>query len=161
MSRILLNKDGTMDTVTLILQTKAFETLNTIRGAKELTYKENYNAANETSFTIDKFIDGNKNLSWDIVTNFKVLYIPELKERFEICVSKTEENSIIKDVTGTSLCEAELSNTNLYNIYLHNTIGNSYMLFPIFYDFGSNFSFNFKYISYISSSEISLSSFFL
>ena len=34
MSRILLNKDGTMDTVTLILQTKAFETLNTIRGAK-------------------------------------------------------------------------------------------------------------------------------
>lgn len=75
MSRILLNKDGTMDTVTLILQTKAFETLNTIRGAKELTYKENYNAANETSFTIDKFIDGNKNLSWDIVTNFKVLYI--------------------------------------------------------------------------------------
>ena len=116
MSRILLNKDGTMDTVTLILQTKAFETLNTIRGAKELTYKENYNAANETSFTIDKFIDGNKNLSWDIVTNFKVLYIPELKERFEICVSKTEENSIIKDVTGTSLCEAELSNTNLYNI---------------------------------------------
>lgn len=68
------------------------------------------------SFTIDKFIDGNKNLSWDIVTNFKVLYIPELKERFEICVSKTEENSIIKDVTGTSLCEAELSNTILYNI---------------------------------------------
>ncbi len=116
MSRILLNKDGTMDTVTLILQTKAFETLNTIRGAKELTYKENYNAANETSFTIDKFIDGNKNLSWYIVTNFKVLYIPELKERFEIYVSKTEENSIVKEVTGTSLCEAELSNTNLYNI---------------------------------------------
>ena len=34
MSRILLNKDGTMDTVTLILQTKAFETLND--GAKQL-----------------------------------------------------------------------------------------------------------------------------
>lgn len=116
MSRILLNKEHVIDNVTLILQTKAFTTLDMVRDSKELTYKENYNAANEISFSIDKLINGEKNLSWDIVTNFKVLYIPELKERFEIYVSKTEENSIVKEVTGTSLCEAELSNTNLYSI---------------------------------------------
>ena len=116
MSRILLNKEHVIDNVTLILQTKAFITLDTIRDPRELIYKENYNAANEISFSIDKLVNGEKNLSWDIVTNFKVLYIPELKERFEIYVSKTEENSIVKEVTGTSLCEAELSNTNLYGI---------------------------------------------
>ena len=116
MSRILLNKEHVIDNVTLILQTKAFTTLDMVRDSKELTYKENYNAANEISFSIDKLVNGEKNLSWDIVTNFKVLYIPELKERFEIYVSKTEENSIVKEVTGTSLCEAELSNTNLYGI---------------------------------------------
>ena len=116
MSRILLNKEHVIDNVTLILQTKAFTTLDMIRDPQELTYKENYNAANEVSFSINKLVNGEKNLSWDIVTNFKVLYIPELKERFEISVSKTEENSIVKEVTGTSLCEAELSNTNLYGI---------------------------------------------
>ena len=116
MSRILLNKEHVIDNVTLILQTKAFTTLDMVRDSKELTYKENYNAANEISFSIDKLVNGEKNLSWDIVTNFKVLYIPELKERFEIYVSKTEENSIVKEVTGTSLCEAELSNTNLYGM---------------------------------------------
>ena len=53
MSRILLNKEHVIDNVTLILQTKAFTTLDMVRDSKELTYKENYNAANEISFSID------------------------------------------------------------------------------------------------------------
>ena len=46
-----------LDMPTLILQNKNFDTIGSITNASELTYKENFNAADEISFLIYKYGD--------------------------------------------------------------------------------------------------------
>lgn len=53
--------------------------------------------------------------------DFKIIYIPQLHERFEILVTTGEEdpNDVSKSITGTSLCEAELSQITLRNVQIN------------------------------------------
>ena len=55
------------------------------------------------------------------MVDFKIIYIPQLHERFEISVTTSEEdpNDISKSITGTSLCEAELSQITLRNVQIN------------------------------------------
>lgn len=108
-----------LDMPTLILQNKNFDTIGSITNASELTYKENFNAADEISFLIYKYVNGKACDIWDSIVDTAVLYVPELEERFEITVSKSENGSVQKTVTGTSLCESELSQTKLYDIEIN------------------------------------------
>lgn len=119
MARLLLSKQNTIESFTLILQDKNFENIINITNASEIKYKENYNSADEISFTVNKYVNGIKCNSWDSIVDFKTLYVPELDERFEITVSKSESNSVIKEISGISLCEAELSQVNLYDIEIN------------------------------------------
>ena len=56
---------------------------------------------------------------WDNLTDLKVVYIPEFKEKFEISVQKTISNTKTKAITGTALAEAELSQILLRNIEIN------------------------------------------
>lgn len=53
--------------------------------------------------------------------DFRIIYIPELKERFQIAVSVDEEDpdDLSKSITGTALCESELSNINLHGVQIN------------------------------------------
>ena len=119
MAKIEFDENNIVTIPTLILQNRNFDSIGSIPNAFDLTYKENFNSANEISFTIYKYIDGKCNPIWDSIVDFKVLYVPEFNERFEIHVSVAESDTTRKCVTAASLCEAELSNIKLYDIEIN------------------------------------------
>lgn len=123
MAKVLFNSQGLIETPTLLLQHKNFETIGNggITNVSGLTYKNNFNDANEVSFKIHKFNNEKKHPLWDSMVDFKIIYIPQLHERFEISVTTSEEdpNDISKSITGTSLCQAELSQITLRNVQIN------------------------------------------
>ena len=123
MAKVLFNSQGLIETPTLLLQHKNFETIGNggVTNVSGLTYKNNFNDANEVSFKIHKFNDEKKHPLWDSMVDFKIIYIPQLHERFEISVTISEEdpNDVSKSITGTSLCEAELSQITLRNVQIN------------------------------------------
>lgn len=123
MAKVLFNSQGIIETPTLLLQHKNFETIGNggVTNVSGLTYKNNFNDANEVSFKIHKFNDEKKHPLWDSMVDFKIIYIPQLHERFEISVTTSEEdpNDVSKSITGTSLCEAELSQITLRNVQIN------------------------------------------
>lgn len=123
MAKVLFNSQGLIETPTLLLQHKNFETIGNggITNVSGLTYKNNFNDANEVSFKIHKFNNEKKHPLWDSMVDFKIIYIPQLHERFEILVTTSEEdpNDVSKSITGTSLCEAELSQITLRNVQIN------------------------------------------
>lgn len=123
MAKVLFNSQGLIETPTLLLQHKNFETIGNggITNVSGLTYKNNFNDANEVSFKIHKFNNGIKHPLWDQLVDFRIIYIPELKERFQIAVSVNEEDpdDLSKSITGTALCESELSNINLHGVQIN------------------------------------------
>lgn len=123
MAKVLFNSQGIIETPTLLLQHKNFETIGNggVTNVSDLTYKNNFNDANEVSFKIHKFNDEKKHPLWDSMVDFKIIYIPQLHERFEISVTTSEEdpNDVSKSITGTSLCEAELSQITLRNVQIN------------------------------------------
>lgn len=123
MAKVLFNSQGLIETPTLLLQHKNFETIGNggITNVSGLTYKNNFNDSNEISFKIHKFNNGIKHPLWDQLVDLRIIYIPELKERFQIAVSVNEEDpdDLSKSVTGTALCESELSNINLHGVQIN------------------------------------------
>ena len=108
-----------VDVPTLLLQNRNFDTIDIISDVFNLTYKENLNSPNELSFMIYKYLNNKKNRVWDFVTDSKIIYIPEFKEKFEIKTSVKENDSTQKYVSAVSLCESELSGIRLYNIEIN------------------------------------------
>lgn len=123
MAKVLFNTQNIIETPTLLLQHKNFETIGNggITNVSGYTYKNNFNDANEISFKVHKFNNGIKHPLWDQLVDFKLIYIPKLKERFEIAVTVNEEDpdDLSKSITGTALCESELSNINLHGVQIN------------------------------------------
>lgn len=117
-------KNGVVEEYTIVLCTRDYRKLGQLTGLKNLQYSNNLNSANEITFSLTKHdlvaINGNtvedikmymkiKNSIWKRIVDFKLVWIKELNEYFEIKVSTTDSLETSKTVTGTSLCEAELS----------------------------------------------------
>ena len=113
---IQLDNNGVVNVPNVILRTRSFENIGAINNFFDLTYTENFNSANEISFSLYK--ENNTNI-WDEITDHKILYVPEYHENFEITISLTDENCTMKKITGISLCESELSQTLLRNIEIN------------------------------------------
>lgn len=119
MSKIKIDNIGFVTPPTLILQNRRFENIDKINNICNLAYKENLNSANELNFTIHKSINDTILPIWDKVISNKVIYSPELNERFIIETSISEDKSVFKQISAKSLCESELSQINLYNIEIN------------------------------------------
>ena len=109
MGKILFDINNQVDVPNLILQSKSGTTIGGITGFTDLTYKNSLNSANELSLNVYKYLDGEINPLWEEITDLKTIYIPEFAEKFEIEISYTDEEMETKSITGTALCEAELS----------------------------------------------------
>lgn len=121
MSKLYFNNQNKIECPTLVLQNKSNHNYGAIIDYNSLTYKQSFNAPNEISFTVYKGehpSEHQKNI-WDNLTDLKVVYIPEFKEKFEISVQKTISNTKTKAITGTALAEAELSQILLRNIEIN------------------------------------------
>lgn len=115
----LLNDLNIVGNPTLLLQNRNCETIGVIANPSGLKYKDNFNSANELSFTTYKFIDNEINPLWYKLKDLKIVSIPDYKVRFQIEPTTSEENNLSKSIVGTELCQAELSQISLRNIYIN------------------------------------------
>jgi len=111
--------NGTLEDFTVVLSDRSHFHKGQIINIEDFVYKANFNSANEISFTIYKEADGRKERLWNDITDFRLVWIKELDEYFEIYVNISESSNLIKKVTGTSLCEAELSQTLLRDVEIN------------------------------------------
>lgn len=115
MKRLLFDVNNQVDVPVLILESKSGKRYGRIDGETELKYKRNFNAANEISFIVPKYINGQIHHLWNSITDLKTIYIPDFEERYQISVKYNDEEIESKSVVGTSLCEAELGQILLRN----------------------------------------------
>lgn len=98
----------------LVLGKKNYNKLGVITNMQNLSYEYNLMGKNSISFTVHKSLNGERCCVWDKIKDRKLVWIKDFDEWFQISVKKDETNSLIKNVTGISLCEEELSNVYLY-----------------------------------------------
>lgn len=95
----------------VVLSTKYHKHLGTIENidpsSMEVLFR--MNAAQEIYFNVYKELDGHTCTLWDSLVDLKYIYIPDYEEYYEISVSLNENDQTIKQISGTSACEAELS----------------------------------------------------
>ena len=123
MQRIKFNANNQVDDYTIVLSTRNHTHLGQIKNIKDVSLKGNLASAQELSFTVYKELDNGRTVYteplWDNIENFKLVWVKELDEYFEIYVSLDDSTDITKSVTATSACEAELSQIKLYNMEIN------------------------------------------
>ena len=86
---------------------------------ESIDVSDKFNAASEFSFTLHKYIDGERTPLWDKVKDFKLVYCPEWDLWFEIKVELDETAETVKTVFCTQLGQSELSQIKIYNIHIN------------------------------------------
>lgn len=119
MAKILIDKNRQLITPTLLLKRRNLETIGIIPNVSNVNLVVNFSSADEISFEVYKYINGELNPLWDEIESLKVVYLQEQDENFEISVNVVDNEGTTKNVTGTSLCEAELSNVFLYEVEIN------------------------------------------
>lgn len=121
MKKIIYKRFESLEEPTIVLSTRSYEHLGSLSNVdpSSITYKKNLNAANEFSFKIYKTMDEKEERLWDKVVDLKLIWVKEVNEYFEIKVNVNDSNDVVKSITGTSLCEAELGQTMLYNVEIN------------------------------------------
>lgn len=83
----------------------------------------NWNIQSEQSCKIELSFEVStgaiRNVFWEQIKDFKLVWAREWNKLFEIQVGLDEENSIRKTISAKSLGESELSQINLYNIEIN------------------------------------------
>ena len=106
---------------TFILSTRGYEHLGSISNVdtESITYTANFNAANELSFKVYKKLDEEMERLWNDILDLKLIWVKELNEYFEVHINLDDGDNSVKSITATSLCEAELGQTILYDIEIN------------------------------------------
>lgn len=103
---------------TLVLANRKGDKLGVIPSSN-LVVSDALKTHSELSFKVYKTLNGVDYPDWDKIKDFQLLWCKEWNEFFELNVELNESNEIVKDVIATSLSEAELSQTNLYNVEIN------------------------------------------
>jgi len=124
--------DGLYESYTLVLARRNHDKLGMLKNVSSIINKRNLNGANELSFTVYKYTDKEKYLEaskedkykyieplWNEITDFKYVWVKETDEYYEITVENNDTESEYKSVTGSSACEVELGQTNVYNLEIN------------------------------------------
>lgn len=108
---------------TIILAHRNHSVYGNINTFSNLIFSDNIQPNHEIQFTVHKELNTSEGTArcnvWDNIKDLRYVYIPEINEYFEIHVSITDSNEIIKSVTGTSASVTELCQVNLYNIEIN------------------------------------------
>lgn len=115
------DKNNCPENFTFILANKSLTHLGQLNNVEtsSVHYVGNLNGADEISLKVYKSINGEVEPLWDDIVDFKTLYVAEVGVYFEITVSLDDEKNGYKTLTCTSLCEAELSNLELYDVEIN------------------------------------------
>lgn len=111
---------GNPEPPTIILATRSGKKLGQLNvDSKSIELSDKFNDVSEISFTLNKYIDEKITNLWDKVVDFKLIYCKEWDMWFEITVELDEATETIKTVLGKQLGQVELSNINLYGVYVN------------------------------------------
>ena len=115
---------GNPEMPTLILMTKGQKTIGVVTNFTSFHVSHHMNSIDEISFVLHKFENSENDKKkqykyWDEVKDFRIIYIPEWKQYFEVSVSLDDKNDITKTVRGTALQETELSHINIYDVEIN------------------------------------------
>ena len=116
----LLNISKNMQDLTFVLAKKNYDKIGALSNVDQNTvvYKKTMHGL-ELSFDVYKELNGVQEKLWNELIDFKLVWLKEINEYFQITVSTDETSYTKKTITATSLCEAELSQVNLYNIEIN------------------------------------------
>lgn len=111
------SKNKEVRPVHIILGNRALNKFGEIDNVFNVSYHPQFNAADELSFVVYQKTNDKECFLWDEIKSLKTVWVKEYDEWFEISVEIDESELVTKKIiTATSLCEAELSQTKLYNI---------------------------------------------
>lgn len=100
---------------TIVLAKRNKIRLGVLNNITNFRFRDNLTTGSEISFQVNKFCNGKIANLWHKLKDFKYIEIPEWNKWFQIQVEINEDNKCIKNVTGRSACEAELSTIYLYD----------------------------------------------
>ncbi len=115
MKKLFFNDNRQAELPILILEAKSGTVYGSIDGVTGLKYTRSLTSPNEIFFTVAKYLNGKPNPLWNEISDLKTVHLPEYNEKFQIKVTCQDEETETKDVVGTSLAEAELSQVLLRN----------------------------------------------
>lgn len=111
--RLKFDSAGRVEQPTLVLATKSGVRLGQIIMVSDCHARKVLNGQDELTFTVYKYDGLVVNPLWNQITDFKSVWYKEVDEWFEIQVDLDDSDSVKKNVTAISICEAELSQVNL------------------------------------------------
>ena len=112
-------ENGTARPFTVVLSTRDHRHLGEILNVSGMKYTCYLNQAPKLSFTVSRTVDGRDERLWDQITGLRLVYVKEVQSYFEITVSLDESGGSQKTVTGTSVCECELSQKMLSHMEIN------------------------------------------
>ena len=105
-----LSQNKQVRPLTFLLANKNRDILGQIENFTNVTYHPQLSSADELSFSVYKILNGETCDIWERLINFKLIYVKEYNEWFEITVELDDtQTTPVKNITATALCEAELS----------------------------------------------------
>jgi hypothetical protein len=114
-----MDTSGNVEDISFVLAKKNGDKLGNITNIIDITAKHSMKEASEFTFTAYKQMNNNVIKFWNDIKDFKLVWIPEWDMWYEINVEVNEEDENVKNVSGTSLGEAELSQIMLYGIEIN------------------------------------------
>lgn len=117
--KLRMDTSGNVDDISFVLSKKNGDKLGNITNIDNIVTKHSMKEASEFTFTAHKKIGDNIIRCWNDIKDFKLVWIPEWDMWYEITVEVNEKDENIKNVSGKTLGEAELSQIMLYGIEIN------------------------------------------
>lgn len=117
--KLRMDTSGNVEDISFVLAKKNGDKLGNITNVDNIVTKHSMKEASEFIFAAHKKIGNSIIKCWNDIKDFKLVWIPEWDMWYEITVEVNEKDENIKNVSGKTLGEAELSQIMLYGIEIN------------------------------------------
>ena len=117
--KLRMDTSGNVEDISFVLAKKNGDKLGNIINVDNIVTKHSMKEASEFIFAAHKKIGDSIIKCWNDIKNFKLVWVPEWDMWYEITVEVNEKDENIKNVSGKTLGEAELSQIMLYGIEIN------------------------------------------
>ena len=114
-----MDTSGNVEDISFVLAKKNGDKLGNITNVDNIVTKHSMKEASEFIFAAHKKIGNSIIKCWNDIKDFKLVWIPEWDMWYEITVEVNEKDENIKNFSGKTLGEAELSQIMLYGIEIN------------------------------------------
>lgn len=117
--KLKMDTSGNVEDISFVLAKKNGDKIGNISNIENVVAKHSFKEASEFTFTSHKKMNNNMFKYWDELKDFKLVWIPEWDMWYEATVEVNEKDDNVKNVSGKTLGEAELSQIMIYGIEIN------------------------------------------